>query len=308
MNLSFPYKQNHIPRTTPNNRRPGTIIVPQTITIHSTANPNSTAINERNWLVNSQNNRTASWHIAVDEREVIEAIPLNEVAYHAGNATGNRTSISIEICESGNRQRTLTNAIELTAYLLKQRNWGTDKLRRHFDWSGKHCPRILMANNWQGWTNFVSKINNILNTNDTSPRPTPNPSQSSFKLSINQLIRRGDRGEQVKILQEYLNQLNHNAGVIDGIFGIKTQRAVQSFQKNNNLAVDGIAGPNTLTKMKEIIEKTVDYSSNVFRVIVDGKQVIALTGLENAKNYAQSRYPNRKVVLQNVQTGESFNI
>ena len=308
MSLSFLYTAIHIPRTVPNNRRPGTLLRPETITIHSTANPNSTAINERNWLVNPQNSRTASWHIAVDEKEAVEAIPLNEVAYHAGNASGNRTSIGIEICESGNRQRTLANAIELTAHLLKQRNWGIERLRRHFDWSGKSCPRILMENNWQGWRNFLSEVEKALDPRGSVPsRPTPTP-HSEFRLDTNQLIRRGDRGENVKFLQEYLNQLKHNAGATDGIFGVMTQRAVQSFQRNNRLAVDGVAGPNTLSKMKEIIEKDMSYSSNVFRVIVDRQQVIALTGFENARDYAIKHYPGKNVILQNIQTGEAHRI
>lgn len=169
LNLSFPYIRNHIPLTTPHRRRPGTRITPQSITIHSTANPNSTAINERNWLVNPSNTRTASWHIAVDDRQAVEAIPLNEVAYHAGDATGNRTSIGIEICESGDRQKTLRNAIQLTAALLKERNWGINRLKRHFDWSGKHCPRILMANNWAGWKNFLQEVGKELKP----PKPLP---------------------------------------------------------------------------------------------------------------------------------------
>ena len=152
------YIIDHIPRTTPYNRRPGLAMVPQYLTIHSTANPNSTARNERGWLTNPSNDRIASWHIVVDEREAIEAIPLDEVAYHAGNATGNRTSIGIEICESGNRQKTLANAVKLVVKLLKERGWGVDRLRRHHDWSGKICPRILQPNNWAGWERFKQDV------------------------------------------------------------------------------------------------------------------------------------------------------
>ena len=171
LNLSFPYIKNYIPLTTPYRRRPGMSLTPQTITIHSTGNPNSTAMNERDWLVSSNNHRTASWHIAVDDRYAVEAIPLNEVAYHAGDATGNRTSIGIEICESGNRHKTLQNAIELTAALLKQRRWGVNNLRRHYDWSGKYCPRILMVNNWTGWKEFLDGVQKVL----TPPPPKPIP-------------------------------------------------------------------------------------------------------------------------------------
>lgn len=150
------YIIDHIPKS--KDKRPGAKIVPEYITIHSTGNPNSTARNERGWLTNPSNTRTASWHIVVDEKEAIEAIPLDEVAYHAGNRNGNNKSIGIEICESGNRQKTLDNAVKLVAKMLYERGWGVDKLRRHYDWSGKNCPRILNYNNWQGWDKFMFDV------------------------------------------------------------------------------------------------------------------------------------------------------
>jgi N-acetylmuramoyl-L-alanine amidase len=150
------YKQDHIPKSA--KRRPGTALKPQFLTIHSTGNPSSTARNERGWLTNPSNNRTASWHIVVDEREAIEAIPLNEVAFHAGTAAGNNTSIGLEICESGNREKTLAHAAEVAASILKKYGWGVDRLRRHYDWSKKNCPRILSANNWAGWTQFKKEV------------------------------------------------------------------------------------------------------------------------------------------------------
>lgn len=155
------YKINHIPIS--KDKRPGTKMTPTSITIHSTANPKSTALNERNWLVNPSNDRTASWHIAVDDKEIIEAIPLNEIAYHAGKREGNNTSIGIEICESGDRAKTIQNTIELVAKMLYERKWGVDKLKRHFDWSGKICPGILSKNNWEGWNAFKIQVERELN-------------------------------------------------------------------------------------------------------------------------------------------------
>ncbi len=149
------YKVNHIPK---GRIRPGIKLNAQYITIHSTGNPTSTAMNERNWLINPSNTRVASWHIAVDEKMAVEAIPLDEVAYHAGTSAGNNTSIGIEICESGDRAKTIQNATKLTAKLLHERGWGVDRLKRHFDWSGKVCPRILSANNWEGWNAFKIQV------------------------------------------------------------------------------------------------------------------------------------------------------
>lgn len=140
---------------------------PTSITIHSTANPKSTAIQERNWLVNPLNTRDASWHIAIDDEMAVEAIPLNEVAYHAGDYTGNRTSIGIEICESGDREKTLNNSAIVVAKLLKKYGWGTDKLKRHYDWSGKNCPRILNITwDWSGWTAFKLLVDEKLKEMD----------------------------------------------------------------------------------------------------------------------------------------------
>lgn len=170
------YIIDHIPRSTPHNRRPGLTMAPTTITIHNTGNPTSTARNERAWLTNPANDRTASFHIVVDEREAIECIPLNEVAWHAGdgNGDGNRKSIGIEICESGNYAQTLENAAQLVAKLLKERGWGTDRLRRHFDWSGKICPRLMYdAGKWTGWTAFKNLVEYKLRTNDVPEDVSP---------------------------------------------------------------------------------------------------------------------------------------
>ena len=159
--MTVKYTVNHIPKNTPYNRRPGTAMTPKYLTIHSTGNLNSTARNERSWLTdNPQNKVTASYHIVVDEKEAIEVLPLSEVAWHAGdgNGQGNRASIGIEICESGNRQETLQNAVKLVAKMLKERGWGVDRLRRHFDWSGKICPRILQPDNWAGWEQFKKDV------------------------------------------------------------------------------------------------------------------------------------------------------
>lgn len=174
------YIVDHIPRSTPCNRRPGLPMSPQYITIHSTGNPNSTARNERGWLTNPTNKVTASWHICVDEKEAIEAIPLNEVAWHAGDGgsgTGNRKSIGIEICESGDRQRTLQNAVKLVTKLLKERGWGVDRLCRHYDWNKKICPRIFYdGGKWTAWEQFKQAVQKELTGGGTV---TPDKNQPS---------------------------------------------------------------------------------------------------------------------------------
>jgi hypothetical protein len=62
-------------------KRPGTRLNFLFITIHSTANLNSYAQQERDYLINPSNTRKASYHIMLDENEAIIVIPLDEVAY-----------------------------------------------------------------------------------------------------------------------------------------------------------------------------------------------------------------------------------
>lgn len=57
-------------------------------------------------------------------------------------------------------------------------------------------------------------------------------------------VKNGSRGDDVRTLQELLNQNGYNLDT-DGIFGRNTEAAVRDYQNRNNLAVDGIAGPNT---------------------------------------------------------------
>ena len=146
--------------------RPGGSYNKVEICIHSTGNPKSTAKNERAWLDNPSNKRQASWHLCIDEKDCICAIPLKEEAWHCGNNNGNKYSIGIEICESGNRQKTLERAAELVVQLMKEYNIPLSKVKRHYDYSSKSCPAILMANNWQGWKDFIKLIQNKMTIND----------------------------------------------------------------------------------------------------------------------------------------------
>ncbi len=62
----------------------------------------------------------------------------------------------------------------------------------------------------------------------------------------NPMLKRGDRGDQVKRLQQALNDAGYSVGYVDGDYGGMTERAVKSFQEANALTVDGIAWPGVL--------------------------------------------------------------
>ena len=64
----------------------------------------------------------------------------------------------------------------------------------------------------------------------------------------------GSRGEEVVLIQQRLFELGYYTGSIDGIYGRDTKAAVTTFQKDNGLSADGIAGQKTLSALKVYAE------------------------------------------------------
>jgi N-acetylmuramoyl-L-alanine amidase len=156
-------KEQFIPKTA-TGRRPGIKMRPEYITIHSTGNPRSTAQNEADNVCNNHPKLKVSFHAVVDDKEAIQVLPFNEVGWHAGDGAGkgNMASIGIEICESGNRQKALENAIRLVKDLMDGYKIPLKNVVQHNHWSGKDCPRILRNKAYvQGrcdWKWFYSRL------------------------------------------------------------------------------------------------------------------------------------------------------
>lgn len=78
---------------------------------------------------------------------------------------------------------------------------------------------------------------------DTGNGGSGNQNGSRYTFEV-EMIRRGSRGNDVRLLQELLDY--HGYGLsADGIFGVLTENAVREYQEANGLSADGIAGPKT---------------------------------------------------------------
>lgn len=76
-------------------------------------------------------------------------------------------------------------------------------------------------------------------------------------------IEYGDKGNDVKTLQTKLNKVGYKLEV-DGICGNATVAAIKDFQKKYNLAVDGQAGKNTITKLNSVISANENKNFKAF--------------------------------------------
>ena len=182
--MSYTFRQNMVSSSKYSIKCPYSMD-PQYITIHNTSN-SASADAEIRYMI-SNNNQT-SFHVCVDEREVIQAIPFNRNAWHAGDGasgTGNRKSIGIEIARSTGDanlfEQAERNCAAYVAKLLKERGWGIDRVKRHKDWSGKYCPHKTMDKGWQRFLDMIQAELNKLNQPSVQPKPQPQ-TNSQFKV------------------------------------------------------------------------------------------------------------------------------
>ena len=149
---------------------------PEFIVVHNTAN-DASAKNEVAYMIN--NNNKVSFHYAIDDKEIVQGIPENRNAWHAGdgNGQGNRKGIGIEICYSKSGGKRFEEAEKLAAkfiaYKLNEKSWGIDKVKKHQDFSGKYCPHRTLDMGWQRFLNMVQAELNKLKEEDKVDRDKP---------------------------------------------------------------------------------------------------------------------------------------
>lgn len=148
--------------------RPGTELGDvEKIVIHYTGNPGTTAQANRDYFESLGENpvTSASSHFVIGlDGEILQCIPLNEVAYASNEA--NAYSISIECChpdaDGEFTVATYNQCVALAAELCRyyHLNSETDVIR-HYDVTGKECP-LYYVENPQEWDMFLGFIKDRL--------------------------------------------------------------------------------------------------------------------------------------------------
>lgn len=138
------------------------------IIVHWVGNAGSSAIGNRNYfesLKDSHKTYASSQYIIGLAGEKIRCIPEDEVAFHSGSYSMNRKSIGIEVChpdwEGKFNDNTYNSLVELCADICRRYNLGIDAIIRHYDVTGKECPRYYVRNE-QEWIKFKNDVANKL--------------------------------------------------------------------------------------------------------------------------------------------------
>ena len=137
------------------------------IVIHYLGNPETTAQENHDYFESLKDlkntSMSANYVIGIDG-EIIHCVPDDEVAYASNRA--NSYSISIENChkdETGKlTDKTYTSLVDLTAYLSERYGLGRDQIIRHYDVTGKECPKYYVdhPDKWEAFLDDVMLIRN----------------------------------------------------------------------------------------------------------------------------------------------------
>jgi len=138
------------------------------VVVHETANTSAGqgALAHANYLYNGaiNSNVYVSWHYTMDDKALYQHVPLDEIAYHAGDGStlagttwtnnfgneyiggGNRNGIGIEtsVAEDGDNYRVWQRTAKLSAQLLIDFNLPVDHMKYHNHFSGKMCPQSML--------------------------------------------------------------------------------------------------------------------------------------------------------------------
>jgi N-acetylmuramoyl-L-alanine amidase len=239
------------------------------IVSHDTGNPGSSAYGNRNYFENVQ--PSASAHTFIDDKHILEIIPLDEKSWHVRynvskdnslyGDDANDAAIGVELCWGGriNFNEAYKRYVWYHAYLVDKYDLDIfEDIVAHstLDPARRTDPQNALHRYNISWEEFLKDVNASYKkdfkgeaSNDVDIKPEVKG------VSVTLPLGEGDRGQFVKEVQQDLIRAGFPLPLYgaDGIYGDETERAVMKFQKKYGLQVDGLVGPVTLGKLKEVL-------------------------------------------------------
>lgn len=212
---------------------------PKKIIIHHWGVDGQKFDNVVGWLCNPKAGVSA--HYVVEAGKVTKLMNDTDCAWHAGSKAQNTTSIGIE-CRPECTKADIETVIELIADLYAKH--GVLPVVGHKDVAATSCPGR--------WYKLLGSIEEEATKLYKSKKKSKTYSGSFPRLPLRRYFKIGDKGKNVKKLQQFLNWAIDTNLVVDGELGTKTFNAVKAFQKKYELKVDGLFGKGSLAKAKNI--------------------------------------------------------
>lgn len=188
----------------------GIQIKPKYIVIHGISEAFKTPKQYRDYLAKNEDIKK-SLHFLVGETEIIQLLEENWRALHVGDkpskviTNSNSIGIGFVIRRGDNKQVAVRNIIELINILKEKYNIPLDNILRHYDVTGKECPKELLSESQ--WTIFKGFINEDLN-GEEPPKVRGKIIDVLSKLkfrkepnNFSEIIGSVEKGEELKIYE-----------------------------------------------------------------------------------------------------------
>lgn len=272
--------------------RPGTRLNSiKGIVIHWTANRNGGADDEAHYRYLSGSAITArsyaSAHYFVDDDSILRVIPDNEMGYHVGarsyrtNRLGtypNNCTIGVETCVNelgGAFKEANRKSAWLVAKLLKDHGLGIDDLYRHYDVTGKDCPKYFVTDSTArefGFKNadsafkeFKAMVVGFMKGTvkpDTSA-PTPTPANEMYRIY-------NAKGEQIAAFQDKANAFLYAESHQAVLKHFRDGKVVATKSYTTQVKESGILGRATVTADVLNLRDKPDLSGKVLKRLKKG--------------------------------------
>lgn len=206
-------------------------LTPKGIVVHNTSGVSSAA-DEIAYMI--ANGTSTSFHVAIDENEVVEAILFNRNAWHGGDGgTGyaNRNLLGFEICKSQDWNsdkfaRAEENAALYIAYVCIQFGWTSDHLHQHNWYANTDCPHRTKLD----WKGFKKKVDgNIAKIKaPAAAEPAEEDPKAGLKLMLHGYERNLDGkivdGRAYVAVRELLEQMGYAVGFDNGVVSVEYRK------------------------------------------------------------------------------------
>lgn len=263
------------------------------IVSHETANNNADADDHFNYF--NKNAISASAHTFIDDKKVLEIIPLYEKAWHVNydkvidnqlfGDDANDAAIGVELCRTGDFNKAYDRYVWYHAYLC--RKFALDP-RKHIvahsklDPQRRVDPESWLKPNGVTWSNFINHVDDYYN------RWHDDMNVAALSVveadSADAKLVRGERGPNVQMLNTMLNTLKYTTKT-DDLFDQYTEAALKAFQKDHGLPQDAVYTSTVgQVMLKAIAEK--DYVMKPDPLPVKAPEMIRLAKLIDTTNPA----------------------
>ena len=189
-------------------------------------------------------------------RDITTEFDAGQSAYNARNfgrdndyRKGNGRFWGVEVENNGigeeYSQAQIKALVKLCAAMCKWQGWSHNRIIHHREWTSRkydmsytgplrdYVQKMMASSQW--------RVPKAAVQSGTTPPVTPSKRPTVFK--------QGSVGEEVKEIQQALSKLGYRV-VINSEFDTATHYGVVRFQRKHGLTIDGIVGPQTLSKIR----------------------------------------------------------